>query len=218
MLSAKKADMMNRMQENGDSRDAPSDLTKSPEAFNDISTHEYGQRVNPASLPQFGNSFTSADKVVMKTFPQASAASNALFALAYYVVPVIVLGGCGGPNTPPPDMTTYVSVSGVVKVNGKPFRGNGYVVAIIPSGGAGASMSEIGADGSFTVQVPAGPATVAVVSPDSFTQAHGDGSLTSDEKFEVTIAEGQAVDVDLKKSPPPLPKSTAPGADSGHNM
>ena len=35
--------------------------------------------------------------------------------------------------------------------------------------------------------------------------------------IEVTVAEGQAIDITLKKSPPPLPKTNAPSTDAGHS-
>lgn len=120
------------------------------------------------------------------------------------------LVGCGGTNVPPADTTPTVEVTGTVKLNGSPFKGTGYVLAILPTSGGSATMTPISNDGKFMVSAPTGPAVVAVVSPEKFTEMHGSTEISADNQQSVTIAAGQAIDVNLTKAPPPLPKVAKP--------
>gem|GEM_PF-5874453 len=120
------------------------------------------------------------------------------------------LAGCGGTNVPPVDMTPTVEVTGTVNLNGSPFKGAGYVLAVMPTGGSGATMTSIGNDGKFLVSAPAGPAVVAVVSPEKFTEMHGSTEINADNQQSVTLTAGQVLDVNLTKAPPPLPKPSKP--------
>ncbi|MEZ5940797.1 MAG: hypothetical protein R3C18_05365 [Planctomycetaceae bacterium] len=131
----------------------------------------------------------------------------------------VVFSGCGmKTNTPEPDTTTAaaVAVNGVVKVNGRPFGGTGHVVAIVPSGGGGTTMSEIAANGTFSALVPPGPATASVVSPSEFEQMHGSPDAATAEKVQVTVEEGKTLEVNLTNAPAAIPKAASPGAAGAH--
>jgi hypothetical protein len=130
---------------------------------------------------------------------------------------LVTLCGCGGGTTPPPvDTSPTVRVSGVVRLNGKPFRGSGYLLVLVDDAGR-TGLFPIGNDGTFTGTAPVGSLKGGVLPEAQALEAHGDVS-----KFPapvtVTVDAGGSANliVELSAEPPPLPKPT-PGAAAGHH-
>ncbi len=137
---------------------------------------------------------------------------------AFLVLCAAFTFGCGRPNTPAPDTTPMAEISGTVKVQGKPFRGTGYVVSVLPSSGGSATKLDIDANGNFKGRVPSGSAAVAVVSPDQFMSMHGEANATAPNQQTVTISDGGRIDLDLPNAPAPIPKPVSPSPQSSHSQ
>lgn len=128
-----------------------------------------------------------------------------------------LLSGCGGGTTPPPvDTTSTVPVSGVVRLNGQPFKGTGYLLVLIAESGS-TTMFPLGNDGSFTGTAPVGSLKGGVLPEAQALEAHGDASkLPSPVTVTVDAGGASSLTIDLSAAPPPLPKPT-PGTAAGHH-